>query len=57
MKKNWVIRKSDGKKLELIEIKGDEIRIIEKFLFWTPKGSVMKPLKLWQKMSGFEIVK
>lgn len=56
MKKNWIIRKSDGKKLEMVEIKENEVCFIEEYSFWTPTGNEMKPIKMWQPMSMFDIV-
>ena len=53
-----VRRLSDGKILQVIgESKGpdwDEIRVVEAFPFWSPSGTVMKPLKMWHPRSRYE---
>ena len=50
----FVRRLSDGKVLKKIAENGDEIRVIEEFPFWSPSGTVMKPLKLWHQRSRYE---
>jgi hypothetical protein len=53
-----VRRLSDGKVLPVVaESKGkfwDEIQVVEAFEFWSPSGTVMKPIKMWHPRSRYE---
>jgi len=53
----FAIRKSDNKKLLVKCMQGDEICVIEKFPFWSKKGTITKNVKLWHKKEDYIIQK
>jgi len=51
-----VRRIADGAVLPVVEEEGEEICVVEEFPFWSPAGTVMKPLRLWHPRSRYEPV-
>ena len=51
-----VRRITDGALLPVVKEKGEEICVVEEYPFWSPAGTVMKPLRLWHPRSGYEFI-